>query len=115
MIRFLKDMAAGVHLKELEVTTRPCEVERLGKKKFKIILTQGLNRQIRRMCKELGFHVTGIKRVRIMNIHLGHLTTGGYRNVTEAELQELLYLLEESENESEDVRELNEEDMQDDE
>lgn len=59
--------------------------------------------------------MTGIKRVRIMNIHLGHLTTGGYRNVTEAELQELLYLLEESENESEDVRELNEEDMQDDE
>ena len=83
--RFLKDMAAGVHLKELDVTTRPCQVERLGKKKFKIILTQGLNRQIRRMCKELGFHVTGIKRVRIMNIHLGHLTTGGYRNVTEAE------------------------------
>ena len=44
--RFLKDMAAGVHLKELDVTTRPCQVERLGKKKFKIILTQGLNRQI---------------------------------------------------------------------
>ena len=50
-----------------------------------------------------------------MNIHLGHLTTGGYRNVTEAELQELLYLLEESENESEDIRELDEEERQDDE
>lgn len=113
--RFLKDMAAGVHLKELDVTTKPCQVERLGKKKFKIILTQGLNRQIRRMCKELGFHVTGIKRVRIMNIHLGHLTTGGYRNVTEAEIQELMYLLEDSSNEPGYLQELNEEDMQDDE
>ena len=65
------------------------------------------------MCKELGFHVTGIKRVRIMNIHLGHLTTGGYRNVTEAEIQELMYLLEDSSNEPGYLQELDEEEMQD--
>lgn len=93
--RFLKDMAAGVYLKELDVTTRPCAVERLGKRKFKIILTQGLNRQIRRMCGELGFHVQELKRVRVMNIRLGHLKTGAWRNVTGDELAELLHLLEE--------------------
>lgn len=93
--RFLKDMAAGVYLKELDVTTRPCAVERLGKRKFKIILTQGLNRQIRRMCRELGFHVQELKRVRVMNIRLGHLKTGAWRNVTGDELAELLHLLEE--------------------
>lgn len=95
--RFLKDMAAGVELKELGVTTRPCEVERLGKKKFRIILTQGLNRQIRRMCKELGFHVQELKRMRIMNIRLGHLKTGAWRNVTEEEIRELMELLEQEE------------------
>lgn len=94
--RFLKDMAAGVYLHELDVTTRPCEVERLGKRKFKIVLTQGLNRQIRRMCKEFGYHVQELKRVRIMNIRLGHLKTGAWRNVTEEELRELMLLLEES-------------------
>ena len=52
--RFLNDLAAGVYLKELDVTTRPCQVQRLGKRKFSIVLTQGLNRQIRRMCGELG-------------------------------------------------------------
>ncbi len=95
--RFLKDLAAGVYLKELNVTTRPCQVERLGKRKFRIILTQGLNRQIRRMCQELGFHAQEIRRVRIMNIRLGHLKTGTWRNVTEEELSELLYLLEQEE------------------
>lgn len=94
--RFLNDLAAGVYLKELDVTTRPCQIQRLGKRKFSIILTQGLNRQIRRMCGELGYHVQELKRTRIMNIRLGHLKTGTWRNVTEEELQELLYLLEES-------------------
>jgi 23S rRNA pseudouridine2604 synthase len=89
-------MSEGVYLKELDVTTRPCVVERIGKRKFRIVLTQGLNRQIRRMCKEFGYHVQELKRVRIMNIRLGHLKTGTWRNVTEEELQELLYLLEES-------------------
>lgn len=104
--RFLKDMAAGVYLKELDVTTRPCQVERLGKRKFRIVLTQGLNRQIRRMCGELGFHVQELKRVRIMNIKLGHLNKGSYRNVTGSELEELLYLLEESDFEQGGIQEL---------
>lgn len=92
--RFLQDLAAGVYLSELDVTTRPCQTERLGKRKFRIILTQGLNRQIRRMCRELGVHALEIRRVRIMNIRLGHLKTGTWRNVTEEELAELLHLLE---------------------
>ena len=92
--RFLKDMAAGVYLKELNETTRPCVTERLGKRMFRIILTQGLNRQIRRMCRELGFHVQELKRVRIMNICLGHLKTGTWRNVSEREMAELLHLME---------------------
>lgn len=92
--RFLQDLSAGVYLSELKVTTRPCRTERIGKRKFRIVLTQGLNRQIRRMCRELGFHAQEIRRVRIMNIRLGHLKTGTWRNVTEEELSELLYLLE---------------------
>ena len=59
--RFLRDMEEGIFLKELGVMTRPCRVERMGKRKFRIILTQGLNRQIRRMCKELGFGVVELK------------------------------------------------------
>lgn len=94
--RFLNEMAAGVYLKELDRTTRPCVVERLGKRKFRIVLTQGLNRQIRRMCQTFGYHVQELKRVRIMNIRLGHLKTGTWRNVTERELEELMLLLERS-------------------
>ena len=75
---FIKKMQEGVELKELEVTTRPCKVKALGKKTFQITLTQGLNRQIRRMCEALGYHVVTLKRVRIMNIHLGRLNTGDY-------------------------------------
>lgn len=100
--RFLRDMGEGVFLQELEVTTRPCKVERIGKQKFRIVLTQGLNRQIRRMCKELGFEVIGLKRVRVMNIRLGHLKTGAYRKVTKAEYRELLRLLSKGEEEMEE-------------
>ncbi len=100
--RFLRDMGEGVFLRELEVTTRPCRVERMGKRKFRIVLTQGLNRQIRRMCKELGYGVVELKRVRVMNIRLGHLKTGAYRKVTETEYQELLRLLSKSEEEMEE-------------
>ncbi|MDO4261682.1 MAG: pseudouridine synthase [Eubacteriales bacterium] len=92
--RFLKELEVGVYLKELDVTTRPCQVQRLGKRKFSIVLTQGLNRQIRRMCGELGYRVQELKRVRIMNIRLGHLRTGGWRKVTEEEQRELFALLE---------------------
>ena len=95
--RFLRDMEEGIFLKELGVMTRPCRVERMGKRKFRIILTQGLNRQIRRMCKELGFGVVELKRVRVMNIRLGHLKVGAYRKVTDGEYKELLRLLSKSE------------------
>lgn len=86
---FLQKMSAGVYLPELEVTTRPCELEQIGKFTFKIVLTQGLNRQIRRMCKELGYQVTQLKRMRIMNIKLEKLQAGKYREVTGEELEEL--------------------------
>lgn len=86
---FIKKMREGVELKELGVTTRPCQVEAIGSKSFKIILTQGLNRQIRRMCGELGYRVVSLKRVRIMNIHLGKLNTGDFRKATPKEWEEL--------------------------
>jgi len=86
---FLNHMRRGVHLSELDVTTRPCEVEIKGKMSFTIILTQGLNRQIRRMCSELGYHVQQLRRTRIMNIRLGSLKTGTWRNVTAAEMKTL--------------------------
>lgn len=85
---FLKKMAAGVPV--LDTVTRPCTVEKTGKYSFNIILTQGLNRQIRRMCAYLCYEVTALKRIRIMNIELGDLETGAFRNVTGDELNELL-------------------------
>lgn len=90
---FINKMQEGVELKELGVTTRPCRVEATGPKSFCIVLTQGLNRQIRRMCEELGYHVVTLKRVRIMNILLGKLNTGDFRRVTPKELEELEWQL----------------------
>lgn len=90
---FLKKMQEGVEIKELGVTTRPCIVEATGPKSFRIILTQGLNRQIRRMCGELGYRVLTLKRVRIMNILLGRLNTGDFRRATPKELEELEWQL----------------------
>ena len=90
---FVKKMSAGVRLTELSVTTRPCKVWQTGKRTFSIILTQGLNRQIRRMCQALGFRVVTLKRVRIMNIHLGNLATGKWRTLTKDELSGLGRLL----------------------
>ncbi len=86
---FLEEMAKGVYLKELERTTRPCILEKQGKYTFKIVLTQGLNRQIRRMCKALGFEVKTLKRVRVMNIKLEGLIPGKYREIKGEELDEL--------------------------
>lgn len=86
---FVKRMQEGVELKELGVTTRPCTVQPTGKCTFRIVLTQGLNRQIRRMCAELGYHVVALKRIRIMNIHLDKLKTGDFRKVTPKEWEEL--------------------------
>lgn len=87
---FIQRMAGGVYLPELEKTTRTCKVEYVGKYTFKIILTQGLNRQIRRMCRELGYQVKQLKRIRIANIELGRLRPGEYRRLYEEEL-EMLY------------------------
>ena len=93
---FLKKMRAGVWLEELHTMTRPCRVEVTGKTEFRITLTQGLNRQIRRMCQALHCHVVGLKRVRIMNLRLGNLKTGTYRKVTAEEYEKLLELLQDS-------------------
>ena len=95
---FLRQMAQGVYLEELGVTTRPCHVEKVGKYTFRIILTQGLNRQIRRMCQVFQYRVIDLKRVRIMNICLGSLKEGAYREVTEEEWGELLEQIRSSSN-----------------
>lgn len=87
---FLKNMSSGVYLEELDATTRPCMVERVGRRAFRIILTQGLNRQIRRMCEQFQYRVMDLKRVRIVNIRLGDLKEGAYRKVEGQELEELL-------------------------
>ncbi|WP_194851288.1 23S rRNA pseudouridine(2604) synthase RluF [Nonlabens antarcticus] len=84
--KFLKRMASGVPI--LDTVTKNCEVEQIGRKTFRIVLTQGLNRQIRRMCEFLDYRVTKLKRVRIMNIKLD-IPVGEYRNITEAELTEI--------------------------
>lgn len=104
--QFLQGMAAPVYLKELDVTTRPCQVEKIGKYTFRIILTQGYNRQIRRMCESFGYQVTRLKRIRIMNIHLADLKLGAYREVTSKEMKELLELIKDSS--SETVRKIHE-------
>ncbi len=90
---FINSMSNGVKI--LETITKNCFVKQLGSKKFKIILTQGLNRQIRRMCESLGYRVKSLKRVRIMNIKLD-VPTGKYREFTQKELLELESLLENS-------------------
>ena len=91
---FLKKMASGLWLAELERKTLPCKVRKTGDKSFSIILTQGLNRQIRRMCQACGYRVHLLRRVRIMNIQLGGLKTGEYRKVTGEEYKRLIKLLE---------------------
>tara|TARA_A100001035_G_scaffold133994_1_gene105403 strand:- start:237 stop:956 length:720 start_codon:yes stop_codon:yes gene_type:complete len=90
---FIQSMSNGVEI--LNTMTKNCFVKQLGQKKFKIILTQGLNRQIRRMCECLGYRVSSLKRVRIMNIKLD-VPTGKYREFTKKELTELNRLLENS-------------------
>lgn len=97
---FVCGMASGVPLTELNVTTRKCKVEQIGKHTFRIVLTQGFNRQIRRMCEYFGYRVRELKRVRIMNIRLGDLERGRYRSVTDEERKELYKLLLDSSNET---------------
>ena len=88
---FLDQMRNGVEI--LDTVTRPCKVKKTGRNSFRIILTQGLNRQIRRMCEALGCRVYSLKRVRVMNILLGDLPVGQYRNITSSELAELKKML----------------------
>lgn len=84
---FLRNMASGVPI--LDTVTLPCRIRQSGPRQFDIVLTQGLNRQIRRMCEALDYHVLTLQRVRIMNIRLGHLKIGRWRNLNEHELAEL--------------------------
>jgi 23S rRNA pseudouridine2604 synthase len=85
---FLTGMASGVRLSD--ATTKPCRVGKLGPKLFRITLTQGLNRQIRRMCEAFGFEVEALQRVRIMHIQLGQLPVGRWRNLTAPEVAGLM-------------------------
>ncbi|MUG71924.1 23S rRNA pseudouridine(2604) synthase RluF [Paenibacillus validus] len=85
---FLQGMAGGVHI--LGTVTKPCVVHRMDERTFRIILTQGLNRQIRRMCAAFGYEVRRLKRTRIMNIKLGGLPVGKWRDLAPDELAELL-------------------------
>ena len=82
---FVKKMSNGIPI--LGTVTKKCKVEKISEKVFKIILVQGLNRQIRRMCEYLGFEVTKLKRVRIMNVSLGNLKPGDWRELTEDEMK----------------------------
>lgn len=91
---FLSGMAAGVHLPATSdagaATTKPCRVQKLGPKVFKIVLTQGLNRQIRRMAEAFGYAVVGLQRTRIMHVRLGELPVGKWRNLSDVEVAGLL-------------------------
>jgi 23S rRNA pseudouridine2604 synthase len=89
---FIKKMGNGVPV--LDTITKKCTVKKMDDFAFNIILTQGLNRQIRRMCDYLGYEVKTLKRIRIMNIKLGDLKTGKYRHFTPDELTEVLRLIE---------------------
>lgn len=89
---FVQNMESGVEI--LDTITKPCKVKPLGPRKFNITLTQGLNRQIRRMCSALGYNVRRLQRTRIMNIHLGNLPIGHWRDLTEKELHEMFQMLD---------------------
>lgn len=81
----LEHMRQGVYLEELKVTTRPCRIEQIGPRTLRMVLTEGLNRQIRRMCQTQGYKVISLKRIRVVNVELGRLQPGEYREITEAE------------------------------
>ncbi len=93
---FKEKMEAGIFLKELNRRTKPCEVEVLGKYTFRIVITQGLNRQIRRMCETLGLRVNVLQRIRVANITLGKLKPGTFRRILGDELKELYRYVETS-------------------
>lgn len=89
---FIRQMESGVQI--LGTTTKPCKVQQLGARKFNITLTQGLNRQIRRMCYALGYHVQTLQRTRILNIHLGDLPIGKWRDLTTDERETMFKMLQ---------------------
>ncbi|MCF0130655.1 MAG: pseudouridine synthase [Pseudobutyrivibrio sp.] len=95
---FIKKMSEGVYLEELDTVTRKCQVKKLKKDVFSIILTQGLNRQIRRMCSALDYTVFDLKRIRIMNINIEGIKEGTYRDVSSKELDVLKKMIEGSKN-----------------
>ena len=105
---FIRKLKKGVFLSELDVTTKPCFAAKTGEKAFKIVLTQGLNRQIRRMCGELGYEVRLLKRMRIMNVELGDLKPGAYRELSKREYHQMKEALKGSSNLSykEQIKEL---------
>lgn len=90
---FERRMSEPMYLKELDKTTRSCRVIKTGKKTFRIILKQGLNRQIRRMCSNLGYKVVKLKRIRIMNIELNDLPAGATRKIEGSEYEKLMNLI----------------------
>src|SRR5690606_1913802 len=91
---FIRRMAGGVPI--LDTYTKKCKVEKINTHTFRIILTQGLNRQIRRMCDYLGYEVTSLQRIRIMNIQLDPLEAGQWRLLTDEEVDGLQYLVKDS-------------------
>ena len=93
---FLDNLRKGVYLEELDVTTRPCKVNKINDFTFTIILTQGYNRQIRRMCRAYGYHVKRLIRTRIMNIRLNNLEVGKYRELTPKEKEKLMDMVKDS-------------------
>ncbi|MDA8650575.1 MAG: 23S rRNA pseudouridine(2604) synthase RluF [Flavobacteriaceae bacterium] len=93
---FLKRMRQGIPI--LDTVTKPCQVERLSRTAFKIILVQGLNRQIRRMCEYLEYDVVRLNRVRLMHLHLGDLPLGQWRDLTQKEVNELKTTIASSDN-----------------
>ena len=85
----LQRMEKGIWLKDLDVKTRPCKIRRLGDYTFSVVLTQGLNRQLRRMCKAVGHEVKFLKRIRVLTVSLGGMHPGEQRTLSNAELNEL--------------------------
>ncbi|MCQ2609204.1 MAG: pseudouridine synthase [Lachnospiraceae bacterium] len=88
--KFVEKIQKGVYLSEIDKTTKPCKIKRYKGEgsdyRFNIIIKQGLNRQVRRMCKELGYHVTSLKRVRVINYKLGDLKIGEYKEITKKDI-----------------------------
>lgn len=86
---FLEKMAGGVYLEDLDITTRECRVEQVGRFLFRMVLTQGVNRQIKRMCIACGYRVRELKRVRVMHVTLGDLRPGEYRELSPGDVEKL--------------------------